>query len=109
MNKEGFFALAEKQGVKLRDLTNRQFTEVCNALNVGYQNFILPPSIDEFIGYADKLEPTDDQKNLLKLTLEHNLTWKVTEGEEEESLKGVIEKAKAQIEEKESSLFPELI
>jgi hypothetical protein len=112
LGENGFFELAQQEGIKLQDLTTGQFLTICNCLKTGYDGFISAPSIEEFLEFVDNLKPTEDQRELLKLTLEHSLVWEYTEpreGEEEESLKETIERAKAHIEEKQESRFPELI
>jgi len=110
MGEKGFFNTFEKEGIKLEDLTTKQFLTICNHLKTGYDGFISKPSIEEFQEYIDNLKPTEDQRELLKLTLELSLVWEYTEPREgeEESLKETIEKAKAHAE-REKSLFPELM
>ena len=63
---EGFIALCKEKGVKLKDLTDAQFGVVADKLRIGYNGYVLRPSVDEYIGKLSILEPTEEQKDLLR-------------------------------------------
>ena len=91
---KGFIALCEEKGVKLKDLTYEQFGVVADKLRIGYNGYVVKPSVDEFIGKLSVLEPTEEQKDLLREALgggggghsgEEEEGWEEEEeGEEEE-------------------------
>ena len=66
---EGFIALCKEKGVKLKDLTYEQFGIVADKLRIGYNGYVVKPSVDEFIGKLSVLEPTEEQKDLLREAL----------------------------------------
>ena len=66
---KGFIDLCEEKGIKLKDLTYEQFGVVADKLRIGYNGYVLKPSIDEFIGKLSVLEPTTEQKDLLREAL----------------------------------------
>jgi len=87
----GFIAMAKERGLTLKDLTEEQFERVADRLVVGYKGYAEKPTIDEFIGKLSELEPTEEQKDLLREGLgeeEHSEEeWgesEEEEGEEEE-------------------------
>jgi len=63
---KGFIATAKERGIKLKDLTEGQFEKVAEKLEVGYEGYAFKPSIDEFIGKLSELEPTEEQKDILR-------------------------------------------
>ena len=64
--RDGFIALAKERGVSLKDLTEEQFERVADRLVVGYKGYAEKPTIDEFVGKLSELEPTEEQKDLLR-------------------------------------------
>ena len=66
---KGFIALCKEKGVKLKDLTYEQFGVVADKLRIGYNGYVVKPSVDEFIGKLSVLEPTEEQKDLLREVL----------------------------------------
>ena len=66
---KGFIALCKEKGVKLKDLTYEQFGVVADKLRIGYNGYVVKPSVDEFIGKLSVLEPTEEQKDLLREAL----------------------------------------
>ena len=65
-DEKGFIALGEEKGIRLKDLTDAQFEMVAEKLEIGYKGYVLRPSVDEFIGKLSVLEPTEEQKDLLR-------------------------------------------
>ena len=63
---KGFIVLCKEKGVKLNDLTDAQFEIVADKLKIGYEGYVVKPSVDEFIGKLSVLEPTEKQKDLLR-------------------------------------------
>ena len=79
-DEDGFIALADEKGIKLKDLTDAQFERVADKLEIGYEGYALRPSVDEFIGKLSELEPTEKQKDFLR----ERLGGEETEEEEED-------------------------
>ena len=82
--KDGFIALAKERGIKLRDLTEEQFERVADRLVVGYKGYAEKPTIDEFVGKLSELEPTEEQKDLLRERLGEEGYSEEEEEEEDE-------------------------
>lgn len=95
---EGFFNMAQQHGLKLKTLTDTQFLKVAEKLKIGYQGFLFAPSIDEFLEYATSLEPTSEQEKLLRLILEHDLSWTVDKSTTVKSLSEEIDEKLAKEE-----------
>lgn len=98
---EGFFTQFRNREWKLSDLTDNQFIVLCNYLRVGYNGFYSQPSIEEFIGWVEDTEPSDEQLEIVELTLRHNVRYT------EEDIKKPIHELIAEIKTHIETLNPE--
>ena len=70
MDDDGFFYLAKKRGIKLKNLSDTQLKTLTDKLIIGYKGFLLRPSVDEFMEYVNTLEPTPEYAQKLRTELE---------------------------------------
>lgn len=84
VGEDGFFEKFKAEKWKLSNLIDKQFITLLPYLQTAYNGFMSKPSIDEFLGWTEKLEPTNEQVELLKLLLEHNVA--IEEADKEKTL-----------------------
>lgn len=96
----GFFMQFAAREWKFSDLTDSQFLAVCNYLKTGYDGFFSPPSIEEFIGWIEEIEPSKEQVELAKLILLYNVEF--TDEDAEKTVKELFAEIKAQVGTEES-------
>jgi hypothetical protein len=72
VGEKGFFTKFEAEKWKFSDLTDEQFIALCSYLKKGYDGFSEKPSVEEFVGFIEELNATEEQSELLKLILEHD-------------------------------------
>jgi len=58
---DGFIELFADKGWKLNDLTPEQFDRVLEKLEIGYENYVFPPAVEDWVERFEDLEPTEKQ------------------------------------------------
>jgi len=71
---DGFVAKMKAKGFKLKDLTPEQWERVKEKLQIGFDGYLIKPSLEEFAEKFEDLEPSDEQYE-----------WLSTEQEPEET------------------------
>jgi hypothetical protein len=62
---DGFIAKMTEKGFKLNELTPEQWERVKEKLQIGLDGYILKPSLEEFAGKFEDLEPSEEQNEWL--------------------------------------------